>query len=260
MSVETHPDILKLLGLLDHHPMKMSDVEALGLGDAIAVCRGQSPPLACRKVAGPIDAPRLAYITDAGRAFLARGRLAESGERLEAPLEEGPTPLRVRPDEREKARPRRKPKAMRSAAKETTETSEPTEPIKPPPHPTYDEAVHKDVIEIKELIRASIPNATPSVALTPDDLYILAVLAAASGKALTFNKIITESVRMEQADRSKVRRLSESTIRGRVRFLEAQGLVARPAGTKKKGIAITAKGSEVRKIAVANSTETQRKK
>jgi hypothetical protein len=65
---------------------------------------------------------------------------------------------------------------------------------------------------------------------------------------------------MEIEDRTKVRRLSDSTVRARVKVLESHGMVTRPAGTKKKGISITDKGSQALIFARGNSTETQGKK
>jgi hypothetical protein len=115
-----------------------------------------------------------------------------------------------------------------------------------------------------ELVQGLTPKvrdeAPPLPSLTDEDSYILTVLQATGGKSLTQRRIMQESVRMECEDRTKVRRLSDSTIRTRVPVLLTHQLVARPPGTKKKGIAITDKGSQALAFGRANSTETQRKK
>src|SRR5262249_11983565 len=80
------------------------------------------------------------------------------------------------------------------------------------------------------------PPATQHPSLTYEDRYILTVLEAHRCKSLTYAHILTESVRMEREDRTQIRRLSDSTIRTRVRVLLAHQLVARPPGTTKKGI------------------------
>jgi hypothetical protein len=174
-------------------------------------------------------------------------------------LDEAEAEDREREERARTVRPRGKAKAMRAAANETTETGEPTEPIKPPPHPTYDEAVHREVMELKDLVRTAIPNATTSCALTSEDVRILTVLDACHGRAVTRREIIAESVRLEREDRAKMRRLAESTLYVRIPVLMNGGLVARPPGTKKKGVAITAQGSEALRLATANSTQTQGK-
>jgi hypothetical protein len=89
-------------------------------------------------------------------------------------------------------------------------------------------------------------------ALTDEDRFILTVLNAHRGKALTFRLIVTESVRMELKDRKTVRRLADKTLRNRVKILESVGLVARPPETKKKGISITDAGRQALAVAAAN--------
>ena len=97
------------------------------------------------------------------------------------------------------------------------------------------------------------PPAPQHPSLTDEGRYILTVLEAHCGKPLTYARILTESVRMEREDRTQVRRLSDSTIRTRVRVLLTYQLVARPPGTTKKGIAVTEKGSQA--LAFARGTE-----
>jgi hypothetical protein len=143
----------------------------------------------------------------------------------------------------------------------------------PPERPTpknYQDAA--DALDLFQRAVDALPDSTPPAAstatppapplpsLTDDDRYILTVLQAHCGKPLTYLSIMQASVRMEREDRTQVRRLSDSTIRTRVPVLLTHQLVARPRGTKKKGIAITDKGSQVLAFARGNSTETQRKK
>jgi hypothetical protein len=78
--------------------------------------------------------------------------------------------------------------------------------------------------------------------LTDDDHHILAVLDAHAGKTLILARTIRESVRMQCQDWASLRLLSDSTLRGRLPVLFDQGLVARPPGTKKKGVFITDPG------------------
>ena len=75
---------------------------------------------------------------------------------------------------------------------------------------------------------------------------------------MTIPRIINASVRMNQADRQTMPRLSDSTIRARLPILLDRGFVARPPGTTKKGVAITEAGQKALQFAAANSTETQR--
>jgi hypothetical protein len=97
------------------------------------------------------------------------------------------------------------------------------------------------VSTVIRLLRA--PNA--GSVLTDEDRYILNVLQAHKGKALTFQRIITASVLMNKNDRHDMpRRLSDSTIRKRVPILEGLHLVSRPSGTQRKGIAITDAGTK----------------
>jgi hypothetical protein len=98
----------------------------------------------------------------------------------------------------------------------------------------------------------------PSGPLTPEDCHILTVLDANRPGALTYAQIVKESVRLELADRKKVRRLNDSAIRARVPFLLRSGLIERPPGTKKKGVGITDRGRQTLADARANSTENQR--
>jgi hypothetical protein len=102
-------------------------------------------------------------------------------------------------------------------------------------------------------------NASTKVALTDDDVYILRVLDAKPGMALTFRAILNQAVAMEKQDRTKMRRLSDSAIRKRAASLLKRGYVARPPETKKKGIAITEKGRGALRFASANSPQTHRK-
>jgi hypothetical protein len=106
-------------------------------------------------------------------------------------------------------------------------------------------------------------TATPPAAqhppLTDGDRYILTVLEAHRAEPLTYARILKESVRIEREDRTKVRRLSDNTIRTRVPVLLTHQLATRPPGTMKKGIAITDKGSQALAFARANSTETRGK-
>src|SRR5262249_39268729 len=78
-----------------------------------------------------------------------------------------------------------------------------------------------------------------SIALTDDDRYILIVLDAHRGKAVTYSQIERESVRMNRDDPQKIKRLSDRTIRHRVPVLIERGFAERPPGTKKKGVAIS---------------------
>jgi hypothetical protein len=105
-----------------------------------------------------------------------------------------------------------------------------------------------------------VETVAVSVPLTPQDFHILTVLDAHHGGALTYARIVNESVRMEQRDRGKMRRLSDSSVRIRVTVLLSRGLVERPVGTKKKGVGITDAGRKALSFARGNPTETQRKK
>jgi len=99
-----------------------------------------------------------------------------------------------------------------------------------------------------------------SVSLTPDDVCILAMLSVNPGKALTFSKIATQSVTMNRADHSRFpRRLNDSIIRKRMPVLLTLGLVARPVGTRNKGVGITDKGIQALRFAGANRPQTERK-
>jgi hypothetical protein len=96
--------------------------------------------------------------------------------------------------------------------------------------------------------------------LTPGDVSILTILAASERGALTYREIVNESIRMERQDRTRMRRLSETTVEKRVAVLLAHRLVARPPGTQKKGVCITADGSRVLEFARGNPPETHGKK
>jgi hypothetical protein len=85
------------------------------------------------------------------------------------------------------------------------------------------------------------PDAIPSAVLSTEDCHVLTILEQA-GRAMTYREIAAESVRINGRDRSAMPRLSDSTIRSRVRELIGLGLIARPEGTQKKGVGITDKG------------------
>jgi hypothetical protein len=97
-----------------------------------------------------------------------------------------------------------------------------------------------------------------TLTLTPEDRYILIVLDANRGKALTFRQILNESVLMNRDNPKEIKRLSDSAIRARVAILESLGLIARPEGMKRKGIGITEPGARALQFARANPTQTQR--
>jgi hypothetical protein len=148
-------------------------------------------------------------------------------------------------------RPRQaKAKAMPSAAKKTDESAGLPESK---PYPVHVASMAPEVVE-------QLRPASPRVALTNEDRYILTVLDAHRGKALTFDQIARESVKMEQKDRKKIRRLSDSMIRQRVPILLHSGLVARPPGTEKKGVSITDAGHQALALTHGNPQETDRKK
>lgn len=106
--------------------------------------------------------------------------------------------------------------------------------------------------------RVKLHGHAPTFALSDEDIYILIVLDAHRGNALTFHRLFTESVRMNRAAPRQVKRLSDSTIRARVPVLNTLGLVARPPETQKKGVAITDSGHEALRLARGNTTERQR--
>jgi hypothetical protein len=110
-----------------------------------------------------------------------------------------------------------------------------------------------------EQLQAVVRPAPSAAPLTGVDVSILAVLDASRPRALSYRHIVGESVRLEREDRTKMRRLADSAIRARVPVLISLGLVARPDRTQKQGVAITDKGLEALRAALANSTETQRK-
>ncbi len=121
----------------------------------------------------------------------------------------------------------------------------------------WDMLALRALAEVGGVLEPKAKGAKPT--LTNEDRYILIVLNAHRGKPLTFQSIERESVRMEQEDRKKVRRLSESMIRQRVPILLTLGFVARPPRTQKKGISITEAGEEALSFAVGNPPETHRK-
>ncbi len=129
-----------------------------------------------------------------------------------------------------------------------------------PQNPANHNILAKRLAVAVEMVQEVTPSETPPdsqhPSLTDEDRYILTVLEANCGKSLTYARILKESVRMEIEDRTKVRRLSDSTVRARVKVLESHGMVARPIGTKKKGISITDQGFRALGFARENSTET----
>lgn len=109
------------------------------------------------------------------------------------------------------------------------------------------------------ILRREAANVRGAVVITTDDdRYILAVLAAHKGKALTYDKIATESDRLARENRRDFRRLPDSKIRERVPVLKALGLVAKPQGTQKKGVSITADGLAALEFVRGNTTEAHR--
>jgi hypothetical protein len=203
----------------------------------------------------PVTMAQVQDLQDVPTAIGLVKRLRHWGDSLVA---KEPMILHVHDDERgQGGQQHGKAKAMRSAARETEEESEPAEPLPQPRYPV-EAVVSSFAPEAMDQLR-SIRQPDPSVALTDEDRYLLTVLDASRGKALSFSKIATESVRMEREDRTKVRRLSDSTIRQRVPVLITQGLVVRPAGTKRQGISITDEGHDALSLARGNPTETQRK-
>ena len=98
-----------------------------------------------------------------------------------------------------------------------------------------------------------VPNL---LSLTDEDRYILTVLDANRGKALTLARIINESVRLNRVDPQHIKRLADSAIRKRVPILLERGFVVRPPRTTKKGISITDVGQAALNFAAGNPTET----
>jgi hypothetical protein len=129
----------------------------------------------------------------------------------------------------------------------------------PPPLPHIDSiaAAKSAIDQLVTWVNDSLRGQT--VALTDEDRYILNVLDAHQGKALTFSRIETESTRMNRDDPQRIKRLSDRTIRQRVPVLVERGWVARPLGTKKKGISITESGHDAVIFAAGNTPETRRK-
>src|SRR5262245_11427625 len=90
-------------------------------------------------------------------------------------------------------------------------------------------------------------TATMVPALTGADRAILSTLAQTPGKALT-NALIERNAQRVKAEQQRagtadpIPAVSERIIRDRVPVLIEQGLVARPEGTRRKGIAITDAG------------------
>jgi hypothetical protein len=78
--------------------------------------------------------------------------------------------------------------------------------------------------------------------LTEEDYVILTVLHRA-GRALSFRAIEKAATELNRQDRN-FSRVCESTIRTRVPYLQSAKVVARPLGTKKKGVAITSTGEK----------------
>jgi hypothetical protein len=91
------------------------------------------------------------------------------------------------------------------------------------------------------------------VVLTETDRRILAVLKERRRQPLTLAEIVTESIRLQRADRAKFKRVADHAVRNRVPVLEDQLLVARPQGTKRKGISITEAGLKALADALADA-------
>jgi hypothetical protein len=184
-------------------------------------------------------------------------RLTGKGRLTLQLLEKEEAAERDREEVRRAARPRGQAKAMRSAAKESQEAVD--SPQDPKPDDLSKEAAHPvRLVGVDPDVVALFRPAAPHVSLTDDDFHILTILAE-HGKAVPFAKIISASIKMNRDDPKKMKRLSDSTLRGRVPVMLERGLVARPPGTRKKGIAITDAGRKALESAAANSTETQRK-
>jgi Recombinase len=131
------------------------------------------------------------WLSSAGRCELAMYReTRKAGTGPEAESSEQPESLRVPGDEWKQDSG--KAKAMQSAAMENAPagSDNPLSPLpKPEPYPVHDEATHRavglvveKVEKVAELLR---PPAKP-VSLTDADRYILTVLDAHRGKALTY--------------------------------------------------------------------------
>jgi hypothetical protein len=154
-------------------------------------------------------------------------------------------------------RSRSRPRVMKSAASETRPNDEPGEPVdlsKLAAHPVRIVAVDQEVVDaLRQLM------VRPTVPLTEDDRYILTILDAYRNKALTYEQIEKESIRMNGEDHTSMRRLNDSIIRQRIPILETVGFVARPPGTQKKGVSITEAGRNALHFPHGNPTETQRK-
>ncbi len=190
-----------------------------------------------------------ARISPRGRLVLAQLAKAEAvrRERVEGPR--GETTM---------------PAAAKRKARAGADNPPPHSPLpEQAPYPVHDKAVHGAVKEIGEKldkVGELLTPAPPAVALTDADRYILTVLDAHRGKALTFHRIEREAYRMNREDPQRIKRLSDSMIRQRVPVLVERGLVVRPPGTKKKGICITDDGHQALHLATGNPTEPQRKK
>jgi hypothetical protein len=148
---------------------------------------------------------------------------------------------------------------MQSAAKETTGDEAKSEMPEPPDYPTHDKKTHETMKEIKELLNTRLPETPQSPAVPPEDSdrYILMVLDTRRGKPFSINQIVQMSMRMEQEDRTKIRRLTDYMIRTRIPILMDRGLIARPPGRVKK-VLITPEGTDALIFACANSTQSQR--
>jgi hypothetical protein len=139
-------------------------------------------------------------------------------------------------------------RVMPSAARETEDgAGEPgrqPDPLSPYPYPVH-------IASIAPEVAAQLRPTATQPSLSDPDRYILTILAARR-TPLTYDQIIRESVRMEQEDRTKVRRLSDRTLRDRVLVLLDHGLVERPPRTRKKGICITEAGIRALQFAAGN--------
>jgi hypothetical protein len=85
------------------------------------------------------------------------------------------------------------------------------------------------------------------IALTPADLAILTVLAREPGRAVFVSQLEQETTRLRRDQRGQgsaqpIVKVSDRTARKRVEILRTHQLVARPDGTRRKGVAITKAG------------------
>jgi hypothetical protein len=145
------------------------------------------------------------------------------------------------------------------AAEKKTQGDEPDDDGKLPAPDAYPVRIAAMDTEVVGQLAAGLAGLLQPAPLLPEDCCILTILANHGGKALTYRQILNESVKMNRADPRAARRLTDSAIRQRVPVLLVLELVARPKGTKKKGVGITEAGRRSMDFARGNPTETQRK-